>query len=248
MFDENFSFLSPTPGPFSCASNDTVPSSPDPSPFSSRCPSPVLQPTHETTSLAFRQRDPRYNSRPSLAMLHVPRHPSITALTAEFDSHGLDSPSTLSSSSSSPYSNVSTPNTELDDLDEGYYVDPDTQNSSSCNNNMFDPSLWDLAMSADLNPTSYPSSDSRSPAASFALRRRQRQALVRLQCLAKRAPDLAMLVEECHPSSLPMSDTPRSKSTSSSGGGGGRTDRERSNSTGAGIVKRIPKMKKRVTR
>jgi hypothetical protein len=138
--------------------------------------------------------------------------------------------------SSSTYSNVSTPNTEFDDLDEGF-VEADDPHTSS-NNSTFDPSLWDLSM-ADLNTTSYPS---HSPP-SFALRRRQRQALVRLQCLTKRAPDLAMLVEECHPSSLPIVDKGRAKSISSVSG---RVEKDRSIS--ASVVKRMPRMRKRNTR
>lgn len=238
MFDENFSFLSFTAGPSSCISNETASSSPDVSPFSSRCSSPVLQPTQHIPSLTFRQRDNRFNSRPSLTKVSVPRHPSITALTAEFETHVLESPSDLSGPFF-PYSNVSTPNTELDDVDEGFVEPAEHRNpSSTWDDTTFDPSLWDLSM-ADLNTTSYPSDS----IPSFALRRRQRQALVRLQCLAKRAPDLAMLVEECHPSSLPMMNHGRAKSI---GSGCGRIEKERL--TTAGIVKRIPRMRKRSTR
>lgn len=237
MFDKNFSFLSPTSSPPSCASTDAVLSSPDLSPFSSRCPSPLLHPSQPPTSspLAFRQRDNRFNSRPSLTLLSVPRHPSITALTSEFEAQLLDCPSDLSVSSSA-YSDVSSPRTELDDLDEGF-VEPD-QHQNSSSDSTFDPFLWDLSM-ADLNATSCPSHS----APSFALRRRQRQALVRVQCLAKRAPDLAMLVEERHPSSLPMMDKSRAKSIS---GVSGRIEKDRSIS--ASVVKRMPRMRKRNTR
>jgi hypothetical protein len=234
MFDENFSFLSSPSGPCSCSSNDTLPSSPDLSPFSSRCSSPLPQTTQHHSSFVLRQRDDRFNSaRPSLGMINVPRHPSITALTAEFESQNLESPSDLSSPSS-PYSDVSTPNTEIEDLDEGF-GEPDYSESLS-RSSTFDPSLWDLSM-AELNTTSYPSDSFPS----FSVRRRQRQALVRLQCLARRAPDLAMLVEECHPSSLPMMEGGRAKSIS-----GGRIGKERSG--GAGVVRKMPRMRKRATR
>jgi hypothetical protein len=238
MFDENFSFLSSTASPASCGSNDTISSSPEVSPFSSRCSSPLPHHAQQNSSLALRQRDNRYNSRPSLTKISVPRHPSITALTAEFESQLLDSPSDLSSPPFS-HSNVSTPNTELDYLDEGF-VEPDHHHTSSSSSSVssFDPSLWDLSM-ADLNTTSYPAG---SPPM-YAQRRRQRQALVRLQCLSRRAPDLAMLVEECHPSSLPLMSKVRAKSISS---GGGRVEKERSNSIS--VVRRMPRMRKRATR
>lgn len=237
MFDKNFSFLSSTSSPPSCASTDNVLSSPDLSPFSSRCPSPLLHPSQPPTSspLAFRQRDNRFNSRPSLTLLSVPRHPSITALTSDFEAQLLDSPSDLSVSSSA-YSDVSTPGTDLDDLDEGFVESNHHHNSLS--DSAFDPLLWDLSM-ADLNTTSFPSNS----APSFTLRRRQRQALMRLQCLTKRAPDLAILVEERHPSSLPMMDKKRAKSISS---GSGRIEKDRT--VGASVVKRMPRMRKRNTR
>jgi hypothetical protein len=64
--------------------------------------------------------------------------------------------------------------------------------------------------------------------------------------LARRAPDLAMLVEECHPSSLLMMESSgRAKSIS---GVGGRIEKEKSNSQSVGVVKRLPRMRKRVTR
>lgn len=239
MFDDNFSFLSSTSSPPSCGSNDTVSSSADISPFSSRCSSPLLQPVRPISAFPFRQRDDRFNTRPSLTKLNVPRHPSITALTAEFESHVLDSPSDLSTPPFSS-SNLSTPNTELEDLNEGFVEPADHRSSSSsCSSaNSFDPSLWDLSM-AVLHTTSYPSDS----LPTHALRRRQRQALARLQCLAKRAPDLAILVEECHPSSLPMVVNGRAKSISS---GGGRVEKERMNSIG--MMRRIPRMRKRATR
>jgi hypothetical protein len=130
------------------------------------------------------------------------------------------------------------PNTELDDLDEGFVEPMDHRTSSISRANSFDPSMWDLSM-ADLHTTSCPP-DSAPP---YALRRRQRQALMRLQCLTKRAPDLAMLVEECHPSSLPMMGGGRAKSISS---GGSRIEKEKPNI--ASTVKRMPRMRKRVTK
>ena len=238
MFDENFSFLSSTTSPSSCPSNDTAPSSPGVSPFSSRCSSPIPRPAEQTftSSLTFRQRDNRYDSRPSFTNIHVPRHPSITALTAEFDSQVLHTPSDFVTSSLS-YSTISTPNTDLEDLEEGS-TETMHHYTSPTSNDVFDPSLWDLNM-PNLNTTSFPLD---SPP-SFGLRRRQRQALVRLQCLARRAPDLAILMEECHPSSLPLMDKGRARSTS---GASGRVEKERSSS--ANVAKRLPRIRKRVTR
>jgi hypothetical protein len=132
---------------------------------------------------------------------------------------------------------MSTPNTELDDLDDGS-TEPVNHYTSPTSDNAFDPSLWDLSVSS-LNTTSFPS----DAPPSFGLRRRQRQALVRLQCLARRAPDLAMLMEECHPSSLPVMDKVRAKSIS---GTSGRVEKDRSNRLS--VVKRLPKIRKRVTR
>jgi hypothetical protein len=237
MFDENFSFLSSTTSPSSCPSNDTAPSSPGVSPFSSRCSSPIPRPAEPTfTSLTFRQRDNRYDSRPIFTNTHVPRHPSITALTAEFDSQVLHTSSDFAASSSSYFTN-SNSNTDLEDLEEG-----PTENvhhyTSHTSDDVFDPSLWDLSLS-NLNTTSYPTT---SPPA-FGMRRRQRQAFVRLQCLARRAPDLAMLMEECHPSSLPLIDRGRAKSIS---GGTGRIEKERSSCVN--VAKRLPRIRKRVTR
>ena len=238
MFDVNFSFLSSTTIPSSSISNDTASSSLEVSPFSSRCSSPLPQLNQQLLSptLALRQRDSRFDSTPSLIKLEVPRHPSVTALTAEFESHVLGGSSDFSVSSST-YSDVPTPSTELDEVDEGF-VEPLDPHTSSSIDNTFDPSFWDLSM-ANLNTTSCPSDS----LPSFALRRRQRQALMRLQCLARRTPDLAMLMEECHPSSLPLMDKGRAKSIS---GSSGRIEKERSNS--ASVIQRTPRMRKRATR
>lgn len=237
MFDENFSFISTTTSPFSCVSNEIDPCSTDISPFSSRCPSPISPPRTQAfpSALAIRQRDDRFNSRPSLTKLNLPRHPSIIALTGDLESQVVSCPSDHSTPPC-PYADNSPPNTELEVLDPGFGEPADHRTVPSSRADSFDPSLWDLSM-ADLNTTSYPS-DLSPP---YTLRRRQRQALMRLQCLGKRAPDLAILVEECHPSSLPMVGKVRAKSISS----GGRIEKERAPSVS--VVKRTPRMRKRAT-
>lgn len=239
MFDENFSFLFPISTPFTVPQNDSPAPTDDISPFSSRCSSPILRPT--THSLPLRTRDDRFNSRPP-TMIPAPRHPSITALSSDFTSQATLSPS--NSATSSPYSSVSTPSTPLSDLDlDDPLIGPEDALFPRSNSCSFEASMWDLNL-ASPNPTSYPLDH---PLPAFALKRRQRQALGRLQCLTKRAPDLSMLVEECHPSSMPVpvrDGAGRSKSI----GSGGRIEKDRSRSITSGIVKRLPKMRKKAGR
>ena len=286
MFDENFSFLFPTSAststsiPFSQPVDPVSTPSPDISPFSSRCSSPVLAPLqHSHPALAVRTRDNRYNSRPpqtstitNSSMPPTPRHPSITALASDFQAYAsIDPPpsershSLSRSATSSPFSGMSTPATPLSALDLDLDLDVDAAlihtddtlplppRSASCSGS-FESSLWDLNVaSISTHPTSYPTD---APLPPFALKRRQRQALGRLQCLTKKAPDLAMLVEECHPSSMPLPMAVpisgreyvgrdiqgRSKSICSVGG---RIEKERmgsrsgSMSITSGIVKRV---------
>lgn len=88
--------------------------------------------------------------------------------------------------------------------DEGYFEGLETS-TSTLSDSSDDPSLYDLSM-FDINVTSSsrPSLSLEEQAISpHSIRRRQRQVLIRLQCLVKQAPDLAMLMEECHPSSTP---------------------------------------------
>ena len=97
---------------------------------------------------------------------------------------------------------------DLDTGDEGFFDGSDTPPSDYDAD--FDHSVFDLSM-RDLHTTSSPRPSLSLEAqalSSYTQRRRQRQALVRLQCMAKRAPDLAMLIEECHPSSMPLSSDP----------------------------------------
>ena len=227
MFNENFSFVSGNVEPISTST--------DISPYTSRCSSPHQSEFSLDARLPRSYRDTRYDA-------YRPRHPSVTALTAQLESHDLSDrrrPSYTSdyqdSPSSTEYSSA--------EQDEGYYEGPGTPTTTSSVDEL-DPSLYDLSMS-DFSATSSPRPSLSLEAqaySSHSIRRRQRQALIRLQCMAKRTPDLAMLIEECHPSSLPMpSDfTPRSGSTCSITTG--RIEKERRRSSAA--VKKSPRMRK----
>lgn len=150
------------------------------------------------------------------------------------------------------------------DGDEGFYDGPDTPATNisdfSYESNEVDPTLWDLSMSDSMIATSSPRPSLSLEAqalSSYTMRRRQRQALIRLQCLATRTPDLAMLIEECHPSSLPLetdsvraySSKERTESVCSYSGLLGSTncriEKERHGSTAA--VRKTPRMRKRVS-
>ena len=240
MFNENFSFLSSTSTTNSFTYGDCISS--DVSPFTSRSSSPRPYLRNSSVSArstpGFPRRDSRFDSITSM-----PSNVSITALTAQLETHGLSS-----EAGRHPASPTATTSAYSDFSDEGFVDGP----TPSDHDSDYDPSLWDLSTS-DLNLTSSPRVNN---IPSFALRRRQRQALVRLQCLAQRAPNLMMLVEECHPSSMPLPEEPvwvagakrpHSVSTSSlSNGGraGTRVEKERSPST---TVKRSPRMRKKNT-
>jgi hypothetical protein len=245
MFDENFSFLSSTSNTNSISYGDCTSS--DISPFTSRSSSPRSYLHNSSISARSTQgltrRDSRFNSITSIHSI-----PSITALTAQLESHALSSEAADfigSPTASTPsYSDFS---------DEGFVDGP----APSDTDLDYDPGLWDLSTS-DLNITSTPrNSIGVNNIPSFSLRRRQRQSLVRLQCLAQRTPDLMMLAEECHPSSLPMPEEPvwgnstkrqhsvSMSSLSTGGRAGTRVEKERSP---AATVKRTPRMRKRSTR
>jgi hypothetical protein len=241
MFDANWNFsLSPS----SITPLDTTQStSTDISPFTSRCGSPGLAP-HERDYVS------QYTSRrrPDFDRSTAFRQPSVTTLTTQLEHHGI-------SDISRPDSPVSLSDNE--NQDEGFYDGPDTPSTNySDYGSDFDPSLWDLSM-ADLSVTSSPRPSLSLEAqalSSFTQRRKHRQALVRLQCLAKRAPDIAMLIEECHPSSLPvMGEAPwnvsksRSNSTISLGiTSNGRIEKEKP--TSAASIRKPQRMRKRATR
>lgn len=226
MFNTNFSFSS--------AQSEPVVESTEISPYNSRCPSP-----HQVEFTPDIRSSRTYNGYQY--EIHRPRHPSITALTSQLESHNLvDQRLSYAPDDEDEQNSSSMPNAI--DQDEGYYEGPDTPSTSSDD---FDPTLYDLSMS-DLGATSSPRPSLSLEAqaySSHSMRRRQRQALIRLQCLASRTPDLAMLIEECHPSSLPMpcEVTPRSGSTCSITSG--RVEKERRRSSAA--VKRLPRMRKR---
>lgn len=246
MFDKNFTFVSSTADVAVISATDCT--SADISPFTSRCSSPKLEYDDDCPPLshAAPRRDSRFDIyRPS-------RHPSVTALTAQLENHAISEHPRLGS----PTSTGSLSESTLDQ-DEGFYDGPETPNSQySDYASDFDPSLWDLSMS-DLSATSSPRPSLSLEAqamSSHTQRRRHRQALVRLQCLAKRAPDIAMLMEECHPSSLPLigeapwtSGKSRSSSIISLGlNGNGRIEKERA--TSAANIRKPARMRKRTTR
>jgi len=258
MFDENFSFLARS------ADNTTAyrgyPSA-DVSPLASRCSSPKLAPCRPpplADALSFppaRRRDSRYNSITSIPSLPAARQPSITALTTQFENHSLLSthmPSSATNSSCTSMGDDSsittTPTTPTSgtfrysfdsdlDLDEGFVDGPD-----------LDPSLWALGL-----PPHGASTSAHGAVPSFALRRRQRQALMRLQCLAQRAPDLMVLLEERHPSDLPLADDLALAAWRKRGSivlsPAAKLDKERPAATPGGVrVGKGVKMRKRTTR
>ena len=233
MFDENFSFLSSTSNTASLNLDDC--SSSDVSPFTSRSSSPrgyrrKNSVSSSSTLPPTSRRDSRFDSVTSM-----PREHSVSALTAQFETQAL---ATDESDITSSPTTITSYNSDFSD--EGF-VDG--------------PPLADLGMPIDWDlPTSDPRSSyvGNLSLPSFALRRRQRQALVRLQCLAQRAPDLMMLAEEQHPSEIMGSDdlawlavARRPASSGSSSVSSGRVEKERS---GGASVLRGPRMRKRSTR
>jgi hypothetical protein len=227
MFNENFSFSVADP-----AINEST--STDISPYTSRCSSPRLDPRSQPSS----SRDCRYDT-------WRPRHQSVSTLTTQFQHHAItdrpqpDTPSPMMSPSSCTYDN-----------DEGFYDGPETP-ATSCSDESgeFDPALWDLSV-FDYSATSSPRPSLSLEAqalSTYTMRRKQRQALVRLQCLAKRTPDIAMLLEECHPSSLPLTNdaswtSPTSRSNSTVSLGGYKIEKQRSNTISS---RQGPKHRKR---
>jgi hypothetical protein len=252
MFNENFSFGSSS-DPTGLRLSIEECTSADISPYTSRCSTP------QSSRGPSMRRDSRFDAYRS-----APRHPSITALTSQLQSQALDDmdlrtpsppPSELSSSSDSAAD------------DEGYCEGPDTPATTlsdySYDSGEVDPRYWELSMSDAMVATSSPRPSLSLEAqalSSYTMRRRQRQALIRLQCLASRTPDLAMLIEECHPSSLPLetdlikaygSGRGRNNSSTSlsgfglggSGTSSGRIEKERTGSLAA--VRKQPRMRKR---
>lgn len=233
MFDSNFTFNSSATESLVTDYNNST----DISPFTSRCPSPQIRRRSQHRST----RDTRFDA------YRTARNQSITALTAQLQSHALSEATASFITAEDEQSN------ESEQEDEGFYEAPDTPATSvSDASSDFDPTLYDLSMS-EMSATSSPRpslSLEAQASSSYTMRRRQRQALVRLQCIARRTPDLAMLIEECHPSSLPLpsdsmwSVTPRSNSTCSvTGTTCGRIEKERSVS-----VRKMPRMRKRTGR
>ena len=240
MFNANFSFSPST----SSRSYTSVPrSSPsNVSPNTSRSPSP-----HQSQGLdrsryysqRLPQRDSRYDT-------YRGRQPSVAHITTQLQSYTISVDCTSSPAFSD--AGVTTPS----DMDtEGSGFDgPDTPASTATDYSFqeeLDPAMWDMPI-ADLHPTSSPRPSLSLEAqalSSFTQRRRQRQALVRLQCLATRAPDLALLLEECHPSSLPLDPANRrnSSTTSTPVMGSSRVDKER-----ASLARKAPRSRRRTTK
>jgi len=252
MFNENFSFEAP-PSPASLQLSIEECTSAEISPFTSRCSTP------QSSRGPSARRDSRFDAYRS-----APRHPSITALTAQLQSQAL-SDLDMRSPSPSP-SEMSSPSGSSTVDDEGYCEGPDTPatmvSDHSYDPTDMDPTLWDLSMSDTMVATSSPRPSLSLEAqalSSYTMRRRQRQALVRLQCLASRTPDLAMLIEECHPSSLPLetgilkaynasrgrNDSSGNVSALGGGSSSGRIEKERTTSVAA--VRKPPRMRKRTS-
>lgn len=237
MFDENFSFLSSRAKPATISLDDYGVA--EISPFNSRCPSPKhLEHSQARHPLALR-RDSRFD------IYRHPRHPSVTALTAQLEHQALND----ISRPESPLS-MASPDS-FTDQDEGFYDGPETPSTNYSDDSDFDPTLWDLSMSnGGATSSPRPSLSLEAQAlSSYTQRRRQRQTLVRLQCLAKRAPDVAMLIEECHPSSLPlMGESSYSKSRSNSTISLGPTSGARVEKAQTVSVRKQVRIRKRATR
>ncbi|KIW54656.1 hypothetical protein PV05_07004 [Exophiala xenobiotica] len=145
MFNENFSFGSP-PHEHSLSLKTEQCASSDISPCNSRCSSP------RNCRTASPRRDSRFDA---YRFAGAPRHPSITALTAQLQSHALDdtemhSPSLHPSDPGSPTDSAS-----ASDVDEGFYDGPDTPAttvSDPYDLDDVDPTLWDLSMSDVMSP------------------------------------------------------------------------------------------------
>ncbi|RMZ78411.1 hypothetical protein DV738_g3872, partial [Chaetothyriales sp. CBS 135597] len=238
MFAETFSF-----GASSSSSinfDDYVP--PEISPCTSRPATPAHVVNFSAHQLSFSRRNSLLDNYQS----SLPPS-SVMALTTQLKHHAIQD----RSPSDSPDSALSPDLTARIDQDEGFYDGPHSPGTDYSDGLDFDPTLWDLSqMSATSSPR--PSLSLQAQAvSSYTQRRRQRQALVRLQCIAQRAPDLAMLIEERHPSSLPLACEVLCTKRRS----GGTADSVRGNSTlsrvekpGCSCVKKPIKMRKRASR
>jgi len=197
---ENFSFSSPSSnGPLSplLDGHDGLPPcmpvsdnhSNMISPLSSRCSSPL--PRAATYPAARTLRSSQQQSASALPRL------SIGSLTHKLNMHSLRQ--------RSPELPPTPPYSQYDE-DEGYgeSYSPDELSPASAD---FPSTYLDMLAPP---PTS-------TPTGCITLSRRyQRQFLSRLQCSASHALSLAMLAEECHPSSLPLPPMAESSSASSS--------------------------------
>ena len=228
MFNETFSLV---PG-----TSHTISAGAKISPYTSQLCSPHQTELPSEARLTRSYGDTAYDTYRS-------RHQSITALTAQLESHALSvqrRPSYTSDYQDEP-SRFDLPSA---DRDEGYCEGPDTAIATFPDSGDFYPAHYSLGIS-DLCAISSPSPSLSLQAQVYSAdgtQRRQRQALIRLQYLAKGTSDLAMRVEECHPSSLAMpSDfTPRSGSMCVITNGRIEKDRRRSYAA----VRKLPKMRK----
>lgn len=239
MFNENFSFVASisTSTPFDISEYPPT----DVSPFTSRSSSPRPHHAHSTTPY-LQHRDTRYDTSRAL------RHPSITALTAQLGTHALTADDITTSTPTTRGSVSSVTDLDTDTADEGFFEGASTPPSDYDAD--FDHSLFDLTMT-NLHATSSPRPSLSLEAqtlSSYTQRRRQRQALVRLQCLVKRAPDLAMLIEECHPSSMPLSSDHSWQSGSRSSRSSSTANVARDEKDRWSNVRKVPRIRKRLTR
>ena len=248
---EDFSFVSSTttisPDPHYALSSYIDPLEPL-SPLSPDTSSPSS--AYFPCANSSRTRDFRYHTSrtPSVdSVTSSSRRPSIDVLTTQFNSHA-------------PFESIndSQPRSAPIDEDEGF--DEPASNhfyaaSMDCRDSIAPLSAFDysiLSLASSPNPSSRP--------IGFAARRRQRQLLTRLQCLSsgKMESHLTMLMEECHPSSLPFSDSDSEKTTNTgssrkpsitSGGcvGMGPVLLTSSPDRAGAIVKRAPRLRRRKT-
>lgn len=228
---EDFTFLSMSSNMPSSASPHSSTSgytSESVSPHTSRPSSPQSH---------LKGRDSRYygnhHYRPSLTSTKTSRDQSVTALTSQFRDYSINSRATAPLPPESPSSPVSPTTTSRHSSSStsassfGPPTPPPDYRSPSPPNLSWPTESSDMSMDLDLHhpplkPLSAPPTHTAAPSyASLppSLLRRQRQTLVRLQCLAQSAPGLAMLIEECHPSDLPLLST--NPCTSGGGGYGG---------------------------
>ncbi|RMD42562.1 hypothetical protein DV735_g2524, partial [Chaetothyriales sp. CBS 134920] len=239
MFAETFSFGAAS-NSSSIKIDDYV--APEISPCTSRPASPAAH------AVDFSPRHLSFSRRSSLLGAYQSSlPPSVMAITTQLRRHAIEDMSPSDSPDSVLSSDLSTSGI---DQDEGFYDGPHSPSTDYSDGSDFDPTLWDLSqMSATSSPR--PSLSLQAQAvSSYTQRRRQRQALVRLQCIAQRAPDLAMLIEERHPSSLPLAcevlcTKRRSKTADSIRG---TSSLSRVDKPGCSCVRKPIKMRKRASR